>query len=349
MLHVPRQARSALAYAPLSGRLVFWLVALLLSIPVWFVLPTLFRPSPALSASSGPYTAEPAGRESAISAATDIQLLLALNQPDAHVRQSAARLLGARRAFAAADALRAATYDPVPAVRAESVRALAAIDAFSALPRLVHLQMTDFDTGVRDAANRAEADMRSRIASAAGLGDGELLAVSQAPATPEVYAATASTLYALRDGAWQPVGRTPEPPSSFAVADSQAMFAGSLAHGLYRSLNGGQSWQLVQAGIPASERLTVSALLVDPVDTRRVYAAIASGIGAPTTGSAVVPMDAMVFPLGIYASPDGGDHWSVLAGAPMDAITRRLSVDPASPDYLYGLTDSGAWRVHVAH
>ena len=156
--------------------------------------------------------------------------------------------------------------------------------------------------------------MRSRIASAAGLGDGELLAASQAPATRQVYVATASTLFALRDQGWQAVGRTPEPPSSFAVIDSQQMFAGSLAHGLYRSLNGGQSWQLVQAGIPASERLTVSALVVDPVDTRRVYAAIAGGIGTAATGSTVVPMDAMVVPLGIYASLDGGDHFLVVCG-----------------------------------
>ncbi len=197
-------------------------------------------------------------------------------------------------------------------------------------------------------AARTEVEWRRIIATAVGIDESELLIVSIAPTNGDVYAASARTLYSLRDGVWQSVGRTPESPTAFAVADARVMFAGSLANGLYRSINGGQSWQQMSVGLPNANRLTVSALAVDPVNTQRVYVALAGGIGEQSSSSTVAPMDAIVLPLGIYASRNGGDHWSLLASAPRDALTRRLSLDAAAPQYLLGTTDTGVWRTRIA-
>jgi len=95
---------------------------------------------------------------------------------------------------------------------------------------------------------------------------------------------------------------------------------GGAGSGLYRSLDGGQSWSRLTAGLPESE-WNRSAVAVSP-DGQRVYALI----------------DAKEQP-GLYRSDDGGNRWT-LANSDRRLTTRAwyfssITVDPENADVLY--------------
>ena len=104
-----------------------------------------------------------------------------------------------------------------------------------------------------------------------------------------------------------------------------------------RSTDGGQTWQ--QIDTPLDDASTL-ALLIDPQDTRTLWAATANGL---------------------YVSHDQGDTWQevsslmdqlrqaappeVPAGAPGEHIVFHIISDPFDPNTLYvGLVDYGLWR-----
>jgi len=132
-----------------------------------------------------------------------------------------------------------------------------------------------------------------------------LLLLAFAPATPAGVAI------------WAERGIDTHAPWTLAVdpAHPERLLAGTVVHGLFRSLDGGLSWNPLPLGDPG-----ISALAFSPTDSSRVYAG--SGHGR------------------LFASDDGGEHWTPLPRD--DAISGdpiwRILVAPDDPHQLYVVT-----------
>ena len=104
--------------------------------------------------------------------------------------------------------------------------------------------------------------------------------------------------------------------------------------GIYRTVDGGKSWQQVLAG--TSEWAGGIDLVFDPRDSRTVYAAMWDRSRRPWNfveggeGS------------GVWKSTDGGDSWTRLPGFPKGKHVGRigLAISPAAPDRLYASIDN---------
>lgn len=145
---------------------------------------------------------------------------------------------------------------------------------------------------------------------------------------------------AAADG-WVPVG----PPGGDILhlvgdpANPQVLWAGTVSAGVFKSVNGGESWGPANQGLT---RLGIAALAVAPGQSSILYTV--------TTGGSV------------FRSTNGGRSWTVRldcqrtprpGGCPPLALTREVAVHPRDPRILYAATaqevlksvDGGAtWR-----
>jgi photosystem II stability/assembly factor-like uncharacterized protein len=96
--------------------------------------------------------------------------------------------------------------------------------------------------------------------------------------------------------------------------------------GLYRSADGGRTWELWadrrQVDLPAR----IGALAIDPRDSRRMW-----------LGGLAYPVDD---PQGLYRSTDGGRTWTLVKVGPLEECwCRCIEIDPRDPDTMYaGMT-----------
>lgn len=120
----------------------------------------------------------------------------------------------------------------------------------------------------------------------------------------QVYALTNNGLFVNSGDKWHRLETLPELPISLAVApgDSSVLYAGTPSSGVYRSTDGGQSWESVSAGLDLmpGASLRVTALTVDAENPMRVIVATAYGVGSQLAGG------------GVYESLDGGEQWRKL-------------------------------------
>ncbi len=125
----------------------------------------------------------------------------------------------------------------------------------------------------------------------------------------------------------------PQDPDLVYVAALGHLFGPNRERGVYRSENGGGSWELVLAH---SDTVGAIALAMHPINPEEIYAALWRGERKPWTiisGSAES---------GIYKTMDGGDSWSKLSnGLPQGLVGKiGLSLSPANPQRLYALMEA---------
>lgn len=116
-----------------------------------------------------------------------------------------------------------------------------------------------------------------------------------------LYALTAEGLYVTTAAdRWAKI-ETPDAVTTLAVAPYalQTLYAGTVSTGLYRSEDGGQSWQAINIGVdmPAGAALRVTALAVDDQNPLRLVVATAYGVGS------------QLAPGQLYESKDNGRNW----------------------------------------
>ena len=115
------------------------------------------------------------------------------------------------------------------------------------------------------------------------------------------------------------------PGSSFTFfvtidpADSQHLYVGDWS-GVVESVDGGRNWNPVAGGSIG----TAFQLMIDPTDTRVVYAASLKG--------------------GVFKTIDGGARWSSINNGLPGLATNDLAIDPSNPQLLYLPTPKGAFR-----
>jgi photosystem II stability/assembly factor-like uncharacterized protein len=127
--------------------------------------------------------------------------------------------------------------------------------------------------------------------------------------------------------------------------DANRVFVAALGHpygpnserGVYRSLDGGQTWQKI---LYKDENVGAIDLAFDPRNSQIIFADMWASRRPPWTN-----MDEYNGPgSGLYKSTDGGDHWrQITKGLPSEAEKLGrigFAVSPSDPDRMYALVDA---------
>lgn len=138
--------------------------------------------------------------------------------------------------------------------------------------------------------------------------------------------------------------------------DSQTIYAGTFGSGIYRSTDGGKSWQPASNGL---REMRIHSMVIDPTDTKIIYAGLErDGVYKSTDNGAtwkpanlgikdsgywhqrllISPNDSKflyyVSAAGLYHTLDGGASWREIS-FPCDTGMTDLAIDPIKPDTLY--------------
>jgi len=105
--------------------------------------------------------------------------------------------------------------------------------------------------------------------------------------------------------------------------------------GLYKTTDGGDTWaHMAQAAFAGR---CFSKIVIHPLNSQVLYAAIARAGGFPTLAAAKGHPGA-AGPCGVFRSSDGGQTWAPLAGGLPAVDATDLVIDPAVPATLYAAT-----------
>ena len=152
--------------------------------------------------------------------------------------------------------------------------------------------------------------------SSAGLGSNAFGTLVQDPTDP-----SGNTLYA----------GTGEPNAS---ADSEA------GVGIYKSTDGGDTWNLVGQTDQLFQTRAISSIAIDPTNGNVMWAAVARAVRGVTSvsGGAVSRTGAAQPTLGVYKTTNGGATWSLVWDAGLSDLGRgasRVALDPLDHTTVY--------------
>ena len=121
----------------------------------------------------------------------------------------------------------------------------------------------------------------------------------------------------------------------FHPTNPDIYYVGAATGGLWRTINGGASWEPMTDNIPV---LGISDVVVDPFNPDTLWIATGDRDGARRR----IP----TYTVGVLMSPDGGQTWEDTGLnyelADQNVVT-GLSIDPTDPDRLIAITLEGIW------
>jgi len=123
----------------------------------------------------------------------------------------------------------------------------------------------------------------------------------------------------------------PQNPQVLYVAAMGSLFSTNPERGVYRSTDGGQTWERV---LFVSDSTGCIDLVINPQNPDILYAAMWERIRRPWMRKVAGPTS------GIYRSTDGGNTWELLTnGLPQGANVGRigLAIAPTNPQVLYAI------------
>lgn len=139
----------------------------------------------------------------------------------------------------------------------------------------------------------------------------------------EVWLGTEQGLFRSENGGeqWQSAGELPQWSGhtisriAFDPVDTATMFVTTLGRYLYKSTDGGKTWEMKRG---STNRLPASRIYDVVVASRHIYVATINA--------------------GIYRSLDGGENWNPVNSGITDLNTRRIYHDPAFPNRFFAAT-----------
>ena len=145
-----------------------------------------------------------------------------------------------------------------------------------------------------------------------------------------LYALTRQGVFFGEGEGWQALA-TPEAIASLAVSpqDPQKLYVGGVSTGVYRSADGGRSWEWASVGLEMvpGAALRVTELTIDAQNPDRLVAATAYGVGDGFVGG------------GIYETRNAGDSWTKLVET--EQVVSQLTIQGSG---LYAATGAGLIR-----
>ncbi|MFQ5811469.1 MAG: glycosyl hydrolase, partial [Armatimonadota bacterium] len=124
----------------------------------------------------------------------------------------------------------------------------------------------------------------------------------------------------------------PKDPDVVYVAAQGAPYGPTEERGIYRSTDGGATWEQV---LFVSERAGASELSIDPTNPRILYAGFWDHLRRPWVVESGGPGS------GIWKSTDGGDTWTKLEkGMPKLMGKTAVAVSPADPERVWALIEA---------
>ena len=266
----------------------------------------------------------------------------------------------------------------VPVFDSQPVASIGAIAVAPSRPEVVYVGTGE--STLRDSAGRGDGVYRSTDAGRTwthiGLGDTQHIGkIAVDPRNPDVvFVAAMGSLYApnpergvyrSRDGgrSWEKVLYRDENVGAIEVvidpSDPRVVYAGlwntrrppwfvyapsnGPGGGIYKSTDGGRSWQQLTAGLPAGA-IGRTGIAVAPSRPRRVYAVVDCLDAEPGTAPAPAgggPSGQQARPLqgGVFRSDDAGATWRKMSSDPMlwgrGWYFEKVTVDPRDPDLVY--------------
>jgi len=105
------------------------------------------------------------------------------------------------------------------------------------------------------------------------------------------------------------------------------VYATARAEGVFRSSDGGHTWQQINDGISNLNMGRSAPVIIDPTNRQTLY--VGSGGG------------------GVFKSLDGGEHWFAVNSGLSDLTVLGLAMDPGNPAVLYACGPSGVFRMRM--
>jgi photosystem II stability/assembly factor-like uncharacterized protein len=113
-------------------------------------------------------------------------------------------------------------------------------------------------------------------------------------------------------------------------SNSSTIYAGCGPWGIFKSVDGGATWNAANTGLPVGSTtptVLLDALLIDPKQPGTLYTSAANSVTASGGG-------------GVYKSWDGAESWSLIwtpgsCGLPEARPVESLTIDPQNPNTLY--------------
>ena len=139
----------------------------------------------------------------------------------------------------------------------------------------------------------------------------------------------------LRDGQQIPeMAVDPKDPNRLFVAVLGHPYGPNEERGVYRSTDGGQSFQKV---LYKDENTGASSVRIDPSDPNTVYACMWEARQGPWENGAWSGTNG-----GIFKSTDGGDHWTQLTkGLPEGLVQANVTISASNPRRVYATVADG--------
>lgn len=157
----------------------------------------------------------------------------------------------------------------------------------------------------------------------------------------EEFAALASRQAKQADYSWEEVGPTDEGGRSRAIIfdkdNPNIMYAGSVSGGIFKSTNGGLSWNVINDQL---QNLSISCLAQGSDGT--IYAGTGEALYASLFG---YKSSTAFLGAGIYRSTDGGQTFSLIPSTDPSSggfqAVGKIEVDPDNAQRVYACTDRG--------
>lgn len=112
------------------------------------------------------------------------------------------------------------------------------------------------------------------------------------------------------------------PIQSLAIdpANTETIYAGTDGRGLYKSVDGGASWNRMENGLTSSD---VRSIAIDKISTKTIYAGTAGGV---------------------FKSVDGGANWNIMNKGLTSKSVNCFAIDPTNTEVIYTATSGGVFK-----